>query len=289
MKITNKYNFPESIVRAVENDPYTGGGDISVTRLIAPAQQVALQKLHADDIEEDVSDRIWSLIGQAVHHVVERSATDFSEIRVSSEILGWNVSGQFDHLSKEGVLTDYKITSVWTVLNALQEGKEEWEEQLNLLAQLIKLDDSRYIDSGKSMTLPEVEKIQIVAICRDWSKTKAMTTTNYPKQSEIIEIDLWPEDIRQDYLEARVAEHQQAQLEGKWPPCSNKEKWTRPDKFAVMKGKNKRAVKLFDSKEEAEKMAESDKAYWVQDRPGEDVRCESYCNVRPWCPQKKEK
>ncbi len=38
--ITNKHGLPEALVAAVRNDPYAGGGDISVTKLIA-------QPLHA--------------------------------------------------------------------------------------------------------------------------------------------------------------------------------------------------------------------------------------------------
>ena len=85
MNLTNKMNLPLAIKRAVENDPYDpSGSDISTTRLIAPPLIRYLEIKHKDEIEEDVSDRIWSLIGQSVHHIIERAETekDLSEIRL---------------------------------------------------------------------------------------------------------------------------------------------------------------------------------------------------------------
>ena len=34
MNLTNLYGLPDALVNAVRNDPYQGGGDISVTKLI---------------------------------------------------------------------------------------------------------------------------------------------------------------------------------------------------------------------------------------------------------------
>ena len=86
MIITNHSKLPLAIERAVVNDPYdSSGSDISTTRLIAPPRIVALQKKHQNEIEEDVADRIWSLLGQSVHHIIERSAentNDISEVRL---------------------------------------------------------------------------------------------------------------------------------------------------------------------------------------------------------------
>jgi len=52
--ITNINGLPEALVKAVQNDPYTGGGDISVTKLIDAPQKRALWLQHHDAIEEDV-------------------------------------------------------------------------------------------------------------------------------------------------------------------------------------------------------------------------------------------
>ena len=72
--ITNVHGLPQSIVAAVTNDPYTGGGDISATKLIDAPQIRTLMAKHKDQITTDVSERIWSLLGQAVHTILERAA-----------------------------------------------------------------------------------------------------------------------------------------------------------------------------------------------------------------------
>ena len=140
MKYTNASNLPKAIERAVINDPYdSSGSDISTTRLIAPPRIRVLQKRNWDLIEEDISDRVFSLLGQSVHHIIERSKTrkEIAEKRLfykDDKITnGWTLSGQFDLLNREGHLIDFKCTSAWSVVSALSEGKPEWENQLNVL------------------------------------------------------------------------------------------------------------------------------------------------------------
>ena len=64
MKYTNASNLPKAIERAVSNDPYdSSGSDISTTRLIAPPRIRVLEKRNWDLLEEDVSDRIFTILG----------------------------------------------------------------------------------------------------------------------------------------------------------------------------------------------------------------------------------
>ena len=128
--ITNIHNLPDALVAAVRNDPYQGGGDISVTKLIDAPQRRGLWARHKDDIEEDVSERIWSLLGQAVHHILERAETNaLVEQRLFAEVGGTILSGQFDRLHFDTkTLSDYKVTTAFKA-----EGSEQWTRQLNVL------------------------------------------------------------------------------------------------------------------------------------------------------------
>jgi len=123
MKYTNLSNLPKAIERAVINDPYESNSDISTTRLIAPPRIRVLQKRNWDLITEDVSDRIFSLLGQSVHHVIERAKTrhEISEKRLfykDDKITnGWTLSGAFDLLNRDGHLIDFKVTSAWSALS----------------------------------------------------------------------------------------------------------------------------------------------------------------------------
>lgn len=138
MKITNKYGLPEALVAAIANDPYDPGkGDITVTRLIAPPRKVLLEARHAHEISEDVSDRLWSLLGQSVHVILERAEkTAVTEERLSITRQGFTVSGKFDRfVLTDGLLQEYKVTTAYTVRNG---GRDEWEAQLNLLAAILR-------------------------------------------------------------------------------------------------------------------------------------------------------
>lgn len=73
MKITNKYNLPETLVQAVSLDTHILKGDISVTTLIDAPKIRYLRKQNKLDLEQDVSEMIWSLFGTAVHHILERA------------------------------------------------------------------------------------------------------------------------------------------------------------------------------------------------------------------------
>jgi hypothetical protein len=108
LKITNRLGLPRSIENAVRNDRYSkGDAHISVTGLIGPARKRALEIRHADEITEDVSERIWALMGQIAHGILERADDQgFCEERLFIERHGWRISGQFDRLCLEDIEED---------------------------------------------------------------------------------------------------------------------------------------------------------------------------------------
>ena len=68
------------------------------------------------------------------------------------------------------------------------------------------------------------------------------------------------------------------------PPCSPEERWERPSEFAVMKAGLKRAVRKFDSRQEADAFAGGKgSGHFVETRPGESVRCQDWCACSGFC------
>lgn len=268
MTLVNSLGLPESIVAAVANDPYnSGGSDISVTRLISPAYQ--RKRRMEVEVVEDVADRIWSLLGQSVHHIIERAyqGTDaIVEKRFFMPANGWVVSGQVDVISG-GSLDDYKVTSVWSVIGG---GKIEWERQLNLL---------RLLAHHNGI---EVDRLRIIAILRDWSKPRARVESDYPaSQVAVIPVELWSLERAEQYLLERVMAHQDPDP----PPCSDEERWRDADVFAVIRDGRKRATRLYDNEDEAKADAvDRGPEYSVERRPGGFRRCEGYCDVSAGCP-----
>jgi hypothetical protein len=181
------------------------------------------------------------------------------------------VSGAFDAF-EGGALQDFKVTSVWSVIG---ETKKEWEQQLNLLRLLL-------VRQGFT-----VDRLQIIALLRDWSKMQAKVkgSGEYPQLGvEVVDIPMWTIPQAEEYLEERVKLHQSQQP----APCSNEERWKTEDVYAVMKEGRKSAVKLHASQEAAENHVEAlGKGHSVVLRPGEFRRCMDYCNVAHACPQMK--
>jgi len=288
MKLTNNSNLPKVIERAVANDPYESSSDISTTRLIAPPRIRILENKYADQVEEDVSDLIFSLLGSSVHSVIERAVReeDIAETRLFANVAGWTLSGQFDLLTVTGELIDFKVTSAWTALEALEKGKLEWERQLNVLDYLIRNNQSNVKNSqGQHI---EVKSMSIMAILRDWSKMKVMTSKNYPrKQVVMIPIKRWTPEEQDNYVAARIQAHQQAEQSG-GDICSAEERWAKPDTYAIMKDGRKTALRVLENKEQVRQYLEDNKlkegkGITVVFRKGEDVRCQHYCRVNSFC------
>ena len=293
MKITNKSNLPKVIERAVINDPYdSSGSNISTTRLIAPPRIRVLEMRNWDLIEDDVSNRIFSLLGQSVHHILERSKlkVDLAERRLfykDDKITnGWTLSGQFDLLSRQGDLTDFKVTSAWAALDALTNGKDEWENQLNVLDFLCRKNQRTLTRYKKEV---KVKSLNIMAILRDWSKLKVMQSDNYPrKQVVMIPIRRWSEEEQENYVQARIKLHQDAEKTNDLPLCTAKERWRKEDSYALMLDNRKTARRVLPTREEMDKYMKENKYVEGQGcrvvfRAGEDVRCQHYCSVNQFC------
>lgn len=278
MKLTNKFGLPGAIVEAVKgfNEDYLAShgkrSDISVTSLISPPQQIELRRKHRDELQEDASERLWALMGNAVHSLLEKSEPSaIVEQRLYGDYNGWTLSGQFDRMTlREITLQDYKFMSVWEYIFGL---KAEREAQLNVLAQLA-------IDNGH-----DIRRLEIVGLLRDWQASKAETDKEYPKVGLVrINVPLWPEERRRAYIAERIEIHKAARA-GDVPPCSADDTWYSGDTFAVKKPANKRALRVFPNIQQAEEFLESAAGCVIEKRTGEHKRCGRYCNVADFCQQ----
>jgi len=277
MKYTNQAGLPAPLVAAITYSDYDGESyDITASGLVTPPRIRQLMKRHSKEITEDVSDRIWALIGSVGHAILERAPADnvFREERLVAEMQGWRIGGKVDLLRMEGEqygIDDYKLTSIW----ATKDEKPEWTFQLNVYAWLAR-------QHGFNIT-----QLRIVNILRDWSKPRAAREKDYPQVGVVIrEVPLWPADICERNLAAALTLHQQAQAiksDDDLPLCSEQERWTKPPVFAVKKKGRQRAIKLFTDATEAAASMVGAKDLYIEERPGVDVRCVSYCPCKPFC------
>tara|TARA_Y100000592_G_scaffold100955_1_gene184046 strand:+ start:852 stop:1730 length:879 start_codon:yes stop_codon:yes gene_type:complete len=287
LKYTNKYNIPNEIIRSLENDSYSdGGADFSATGLLQPPRIRMLKKIHEPKITTDVSDRIWILLGQSVHNILERanenSKENLTEQRMFVDIDRYKISGQADTIAIEDkILKDYKVTSVWSVISALKDGKPEWEQQLNIYAYLY-----------KQTFKQDISALNIIAIMRDWNKSGMLRNKDYPKCSvAVIPIPLWNEEEQLEFIRERIDKHTDAEVIwdalGELPKCTPEERWAKPDKYAVMKKGRKSALRLLPTEEQAKEYI-GDQDLSIEFRKGVSTRCEGYCEVSQFCNQYRE-
>lgn len=280
MKLTNKHGLPESIVNALRRPEYTKGkAHLSVTQLINSPKIVALSKKFQDELEQDVSEMVWSLFGSAIHKVLEhgKDQNHIVEQRLHSEVDGYRVSGAIDLqiVSEAGrAIRDYKTCSVWSVMNS----KIEWEQQLNCYAWLV-----------EKVTGASVTDLGIVAIIRDWNRRDAARNEAYPPAPiKELPIPLWPMEQREQYIQSRVHAHAEAEFaiesEGDVPACTPEEMWEKPTTYALKKKGGVRALKVYLSQEEANQALDP-KTQEIEVRPGSRTRCESFCPVNHRCQQ----
>ena len=273
MKLTNRQGLPQALVDAIANHSHQGA-DYSASMLTSSPRQLWLKKRHQDELSEDVSDRIWAIFGTAVHAIIEQASPENSltEEYMEKEILpGVKISGKPD-LYKDGIISDWKTVSVWSLVFLDDEKIHEYESQLNTYAYLFR-------NYGF-----EVKGLEIIMLMRDWQASKAKFDPQYP-QSQVhrLPIKLWSHERAEDYIIGRIEslEAYRDTPDNELPECTEKERWAKPSKWALMKTGRKSAIKLYDTKPEIELEA----GQYLEERPGEQwKRCE-YCDGASFCNQ----
>ncbi|MDA3813709.1 MAG: hypothetical protein PF570_05585 [Candidatus Cloacimonetes bacterium] len=279
MKITNKNGIPAPIFRSISKNWYGGAGEkkqfCSVTQLLKSAKIFVLEKRYARELQEEASDLIWALMGSAMHKVLEKSESknSLNEERLSCEISGKIISGGID-LYENSVISDFKFTSVWTYIYGSR--LQEWTEQLNIYSYLY-----------AKANFP-VERLQVIAIFRDWSKLKSRIESDYPQQVMIVPIKLWKMSRTEKFIKEKLSQLETALKlpDDKIAPCTLAQRWQDPEKFAVMKKGNKRALKLFESRELASRFISFHKdreKLNIEIRESLPRRCQDYCLVNGYC------
>ena len=282
MKITNKLNLPDMLVRAVEKDYQYRDKRYSITSLLDPDRVLMLKRRHNDEIEQDVSECIWMLFGTVTHYALE-TGIECRENEYVEEHLeytfpsGYTLSGIIDHV--EDYIDDYKTTSVWTVIYG--SNNEHWKKQLQMGAYLHYKEHGNWISKGR-----------IIAILKDFNKKDSLSKDNYPTLPvQVIEFDLGtPEEI-EEWIVKRFKRIQY--LEGlndmDLPLCNMEERFNTGDKYAVKKKTNKTAFRVFDTLDEARELLielemKYPNVYEIEERIGEDKKCKDYCNCCQFCP-----
>lgn len=283
MRLTNKFNLPEPFVKAVATDDYErGDADYTTTELTKPVRIQAYTKKYWDEIEEDVSDRLWAFMGQTKHAVLERIAQEnpdhyLVEHRFACQLGRYKISGKIDLFDfTDGTLYDWKEQSIWKFIVG---DVKDWEEQGNINAYLMRANDLT------------VRQLVNVCFLRDWKKRMARTTRrkDYPKCAlNVTPLPLWSAGQAQAFILKRVQLHEEGAADP--PVCSFKERWQRFHEWAVMRKGRKSALSVLDSQDRAQaeldfyvKRSVPGQKFYLEERPTEPVRCLDFCPVQKFC------
>jgi len=247
MILTNKHNLPPLLYAFLLVDFYDYAPDNvntkSATQLIRPVQEVVLTERYDDEIEVDVIDRLWALLGQGIHAVLENLDLDslmqresnlppgvreflsnfipkykqaIKEKRLSIEFEDFTIRGKFDVIF-ENHLHDYKSTSTYKIKIGEY---DDWILQLSIYRWLfmkvegVKLEDTGFTD----------------VILRDWSQgfLDHDRTGKYPKiPIQEIAHKLWSFDEVESYIKSRLTAIKESRslMDYELSPCTDKDRW----------------------------------------------------------------
>ena len=276
MKVSNRLHLPEAFVKAVSVERHNKAGCFSATTLNKGAKEIILTDRHFDEITVDAADSVWAVWGTAVHALLESQPDnnfheEFFKVPVSNSF----VTGQVDSYDMErGIINDWKTASVYKVMKA---DFSDWYKQGMTYAWLLK-------QNGL-----EVRRCRFIALLKDHSMTKAETDSSYPQAPVFTyEFEVTPEELEQAgaRITAKVKDIEAAELmsDDDIEPCTAEERWADGDKWAVMKNGRKTAIRVFDTKIDAENCAgELGNSHYVEHRPAVSRKCGKYCLCKDFC------
>jgi hypothetical protein len=275
------------------------GSDYSVTGLLRPAREIMLANRHKADIDaqpfthDKLEKSLKSFKGTAIHNHFEYMLRRFMsknqnkgyliERRIWDRINGRKISGKFDAFLN-GCLYDWKTTSVW---KRIYGDWTDFEKQLNLYSYLL------------GICGIEVKMISIIAWYLDWDKNKIWNDPEYPRGEieQIVFGDLWSTNQQKGFLYARIDHMKKNEKlpDDQLDYCTEKEMWSKPTSYAVMRPGQTRAVasKGMDTKAKAlayiaDAKQDDKDTFTVECRKGRRTKCEEYCNAAPYCNQYQE-
>ena len=299
MRIANRQNLPELLVvaaEAVTRAPYPWP-TVSVTEIIGPVRVAMLRRRHWDELEEDVVDRVPSLLGLGVHWILQHAnrpdLAALTEETLEIERRGFTVRGHPD-LYMGSVLSDWKVVGIASYFRGV---KTEWAWQLNLYAHMLE-------ENG----FP-VRGLEDIPILRDWMVSKARYDAGYPQAMvQRHPVAMKGRGVVEAYLDARLDAFERAYVlpDDALPECEAvEERWQSSPRWAVKREGAKVAVRHgnFGSPEEAQalitrllaeeaaapagKRKRKQTPYIIEERPSVPNRCvkdpAGYCGVRDFC------
>ena len=283
---------------------------ISATGLIRPIRQLVLTQQNPTEAKTvEISELVASRMGNAIHKGCEVAWTDLPTVKKAVKALGANddaadsirinppylkegetavyveqrvektigdfiISGQYD-LVLDGVLNDFKSTSVWTYI--FDSSADSYIKQGSIY---------KWLSPDKITS----DYININYIFTDWSAAKAREKKDYPQFKALTKkYDLWSIEETENWIRNKLDAyklHLNTSQEG-LPECTDEELWATEETFKYYKNPNKldRSTKNFKTMDEALiRKSEDGDVGIIKTVPGTVKHC-PYCPVVNICTQ----
>lgn len=294
--VTNKNGLPQPIVDALAYDTHRIHGDISVTQLIDAPQVRVLKMKHSRELESDVSEMLWALLGTAVHHILERSHIKDKKRQAFLTVLETlkEESMKYESEKDKEALQGLQNALMKLMVKFFPEidGRYIWESTLQydhngmLLYGTFDIYDKwekclydykvcsvyayLYPESRRKWTSQtntyafllrekgyEVNLINIVAIFRDWSASKLeFSKGDYPT-AQFMTIPI--QVVEHERMRKWVhgrIELHQKAAAGEVPECSGEDRWATADEFLAKTKKVKLAIRKFATEDACDEFIE---------------------------------
>jgi len=314
LEYTNKNNISLALAVFLMYDNYEYDerpNAISATGLIRPLRQLILSKQNAALSKTvDIADLVFTRMGSAIHKGCEEAWTNpdnvkkalkvlgasedainnirinpayvkpgempiYVEQRVEKEIIDFVISGKYD-LVLDGVLNDYKSTSVWTYI--FDSNADNYVKQGSIY---------KWLSPDKITS----DYININYIFTDWSAAKARADVkSYPQLKTITKkYPLWSIEETENWIMNKIEAYKSLidTPQEELPHCTDEELWATQTTYKYYKNPNKldRSTKNFDTMDKALiRKANDNHVGIIKTIPGEVKACR-YCPVVSICTQ----
>jgi hypothetical protein len=289
VKLTNIHNLPDTIVRACLYDTHKVAGDISVSQLIENPRVIHLKR--HNDYTEDVSERLYMLMGTSLHHILERGNMEnvyYRAFDLVQEKLRETMKDVADANKKSGIqkVIDWMIKMAAYLFPELEKDEIlEVTRRMQIGSTVLYGTPDNYIISKETLydykfcsvysyMFPEarhkwdaqtnvyanllendghkVKEIKIIAFFRDWTSHGINRSKDYPPR-QVMEIPVKRVGNADTlkYITKRIELHNDVRNGGPIPMCTGKERWATSDTFAVKSKGAKNALRVFATPQEA--------------------------------------
>jgi len=288
--LTNFNNTPKIMMHVLEDAVrhQLGRSDYSATSLVLPPRILQLKKRYSDQIRDDAMDRWHLFLGNALHEYIEKQLRRYPERYIVEHKITEFIKDRkivaipdaYDVI--DDIIYDHKSATSWAWGD---QPKEEYEQQLNINAWFMRQSGYEPIKGSLNM------------LTKDWSAgmAKFKSEEDYPPNPMWEQdISLWSEQEQEDFINARLDLHIECEdmSDEELPYCTDEEMWAKESSYAVKAPgvyKAKRVLKTWDDANNWLNNCRTARPDWyIEERPGERVRCEQYCSFKNVCSQYKE-